>query len=146
MQQKHGIASVRSVQSIFVTCCIIRKPTTISAGAVAKLGIVRNSGLKNSASRKRIPVVTEVRPVRPPSEIPEEDSTNVVIVEVPRQAPTVVPTASASRTPLMPSSLPSSSSMSALEAHPMTVPRVSKMSTNRNANTTTMKSSVWVAM
>ena len=64
MQQKHGIASVRSVQSIFVTCCIIRKPTTISAGAVAKLGIVRNSGLKNSASRKRIPVVTEVRPVR----------------------------------------------------------------------------------
>lgn len=37
-------------------------------------------------------------------------------------------------------SLPFSSSISALEATPMSVPRVSKISTNRKANMTTRKS------
>ncbi len=42
----------------------------------------------------RIAATIEVRPVRPPSATPEALSTNVVTVEVPHIAPTVVPTAS----------------------------------------------------
>ena len=50
----------------------------IRAGAVAKLGMVRNSGLKMVASRNSTPVVIAVRPVRPPSVTPEALSTKVV--------------------------------------------------------------------
>ena len=60
-------------------------------------------------------------------------------MEVPSTAPTLVATASASSAPLMRGSLPSSSSMSALEATPIRVPSVSNRSTKRNANMTTMK-------
>ena len=66
---------------------------------------------------------------------------NVVTVEVPHIAPTVVPTASERRAPLIFGSLPSLSSMSALEATPIRVPRVSNISTNKNANMITIKSS-----
>ena len=45
------------------------------------------------------PVTMLVRPVLPPSATPAEDSTKVVIVEVPRHAPTVVPIESASSAP-----------------------------------------------
>lgn len=92
---KAGMASGRSVKSILVTCCIIKNPTITRAGAVAKDGIVRKIGDKNSAPTKKRPDTIEVSPVLPPSAIPEEDSTKVVIVDVPRQAPTVVPSASA---------------------------------------------------
>jgi hypothetical protein len=81
---KQGTASIKLDQLIFDTCCSIRKPTTIRAGAVANEGTVKNNGDKNSARMNRTPTVQLVRPVRPPSEIPEEDSTNVVIVEVPQ--------------------------------------------------------------
>ena len=141
-----GIASRRSFHSTFTTCWIIRNPTITSAGAVAKLGMARKIGEKNSASRKKRPDTTAVRPVRPPSAIPELDSTKVVMVEVPRQAPTMVPMESASSAPLISGSLPSSSSMSALEAQPIRVPSVSKISTNRNANSTEKKSSGCSAM
>ena len=90
---KAGTASSRFCQSIFTTCCIIIKPTTINAGAVANDGTVKNNGDKNNDRRNKTPTVTDVKPVLPPSVIPEEDSTNVVIVDVPKQAPTVVPTA-----------------------------------------------------
>ena len=62
-----------------------------------------------------------------------------MIVDVPKIAPTVVPIASANNTPLIFGNLPSLSNIFALEAHPITVPSVSKTSTNKNANTTTMK-------
>ena len=137
-----GIASIISNQSSLTTCCIIMNPTMISAGAVANEGTVRKIGEKNSESTKNAPVVSAVSPVRPPSAIPEVDSTNVVIVDVPRPAPTVVATASARRAPLMPGRWPSSSSISALEAHPISVPSVSKMSTNRKENMTTKKLTV----
>ena len=45
-------------------------------------------------------VVIDVRPVLPPSDTPEALSTNVVVVDTPRTAPAVVPTASASNAPL----------------------------------------------
>ena len=83
---------------MLVTCCIIKKPTMIKAEAVANDGIAENKGHKNKATRNITPVVQEVRPVLPPSLIPLDDSTNVVIVEVPKQEPHNVPTASASNT------------------------------------------------
>ena len=73
----------------------IKKPTTISAGAVAKDGIAVKIGAKNIDSTNSTAAVTEVRPVLPPAATPAEDSTNVVVVEVPRTAPAVVATASA---------------------------------------------------
>ena len=81
----------------------------------------------------------EVRPVRPPSDTPEALSTKVVVVETPRTAPAVVPTASASNAPLIRGSLPSLSSMPALVDTPIRVPIVSNISTNKNANRITTK-------
>lgn len=137
-----GIASVMSLKSILVTDVSIRNPTMIRAGAVAKDGIARKIGDNSSDNPKRMAATREVSPVRPPSATPEALSTKVVTVEVPHIAPTVVPTASERRAPLMFGSLPSLSSISALEATPIRVPRVSNISTNRNANIMTTKSSV----
>ena len=111
----------------------------IRAGAVAKEGMVRKRGLNTTASRNSTPVVMEVRPVRPPSVTPEALSTKVVVVEVPSTAPAQVAMESAIRAPLMRGSLPSSSSISALEATPMRVPRVSNRSTKRKENMTAKK-------
>ena len=137
-----GMAYVRSLKSILVTDVSIRNPTMIRAGAVANDGMARKIGDRNRDSPKKIAATTDVRPVLPPSATPEALSTKVVTVEVPHIAPTVVPTASERRAPLMFGSLPSLSSISALEATPISVPSVSNISTNRNANIMTTKSSV----
>ena len=121
------------VQSIFVTCCIIKNPTIIKAGAVANAGIAKKIGEKNNANKNNPPAVKAVKPVFPPSAIPEVDSTKVVIVEVPNIAPAVVPNASVKSTFLTCGSFPSLSSKSAFVAQPMTVPIVSNKSTNKNA-------------
>ena len=83
-----------------------------------------------------------VRPVLPPSDTPEALSTKVVVVEVPRAAPAVVATASASSAPLIRGSFPFSSSMPAFADTPTRVPMVSNRSTNRNANRIVRKSKV----
>ena len=57
----------------------IKKPTTISAGAVAKDGIAVKIGAKNIDSANSTATVIEVRPVLPPAATPAEDSTNVVV-------------------------------------------------------------------
>lgn len=44
-------------------------------------------GENNNEAKKNIPVTTAVRPVLPPSDIPEALSTNVVTVEVQVQLP-----------------------------------------------------------
>lgn len=113
----------------------------ISARAVAKDGIARKIGDKKREIPNRIAVVRDVKPVRPPSVTPEALSTNVVVVEVPSTAPTVVATASAISAPLILGSFPSLSSMPAFVDTPIRVPSVSKRSTKRNANTTTTNSS-----
>ena len=123
----------------------IKNPTNKSAGAVAKPGIAVKMGAKKIASRNKNPVTTEASPVLPPSATPEELSTNVVVVEVPSTAPALVAIASAKSACLIRGSLPSLSSMFALFAHPMSVPRVSKMSTNRNARMMTIKSMILMA-
>ena len=69
---------------MLVTLLNIRKPTMMSAGAVAKEGIAVKIGAKNMEIRKRIAVTSAVRPVLPPAATPEADSTKVVVVEVPR--------------------------------------------------------------
>lgn len=61
----------------------IKNPTMISAGAVANDGIAVKSGANNVEIRNKNPETTAVKPVRPPAATPEEDSTNVVTVEVP---------------------------------------------------------------
>lgn len=111
----------------------------ISAGAVANDGIVTNKGEKITATKNNNPVTTAVRPVRPPSATPADDSTNVVVVDVPRIAPADVAIASDKSAGLIFGNLPSSSSIPAFVLTPMIVPNVSNKSTKRNANTTMMK-------
>ena len=88
------MASVKSLKSIFRTEDIIRKPTMIRAGAVAKEGMARKIGDRNRDSPKKIAATTDVRPVLPPSATPDALSTNVVVVDVPNTAPREVPIAS----------------------------------------------------
>ena len=111
-----------------------------SAGAVAKDGMAMETQAANSMdTRKSTAVTTAVKPVLPPTATPAEDSTNVVVVEVPRIAPAEVAMESASSAGLILANLPSLSSMSALVQTPTSVPRVSKISTNRNEKMTTIK-------
>ena len=112
----------------------MKNPTIIRAGAVAKDGIAKKIGDKNRATKNNPAETKEVNPDLPPSAIPDADSAKVVMVEVPKIAPAVVPMASAIRAPRMEGSLPSSSSILALEAQPIRVPKVSNTSTKRKAN------------
>ena len=96
MQRYAGIVSARLSPSKVrsVTVSNIKNPTKINAGAVAKDGMEVNNGENKVASRNKTPVVHAVSPVRPPTATPEEDSTKVVVVEVPRIAPAEVAMAS----------------------------------------------------
>ena len=85
---------------IEVTDFIIKYPTKINAGAVAAEGINPNNPLKKREIKKRIAVVNEARPVLAPAATPDDDSTKEVTVDVPRHAPTTVPTESASNASL----------------------------------------------
>src|SRR5690625_4602241 len=137
MVKKAGIASVKSSKSILVIGLIIKRPTITKAGAVAADGIKVNSGAKNKANINIPAVERAVNPVLPPSATPDADSTKVVTVEVPKQAPATVPTASAIKAFPTLGSLPSSSNISAFDATPAKVPTVSNISTNRKVNTAT---------
>ena len=65
-----GATSVKSSHSKSASPCTIKQATKINAGAVAKAGMDVASGAKNKAARNKIPVVTAVRPVRPPALMP----------------------------------------------------------------------------
>ena len=86
------------------------------------------TGAMNMQARNMNAAVRLVRPVR----TPEADSTNVVTVDVPQQAPATVPTASDSRASFMLGMLPSLSVMPARDAVPTSVPMVSNMSIMQN--------------
>ena len=64
-----------SEKSTLPRVCIIEMPMTTRTGAVAAVGIIRNSGARNMERRNSRPVTTEVKPVRPPASTPEADST-----------------------------------------------------------------------
>src|SRR5699024_10199758 len=125
-----------SLKSISATVDSINNPTVTKAADVAAAGIIENTGKKNAAITKHPAVARAVSPVLPPSATPDELSTKVVIVDVPRRAPKVVPTASLIKALLTSGRLPFSSSIFALVATPVRVPRVSKISTNKNENKT----------
>ena len=115
------------------------------AGAVAADGMERKRGAKKRERRKKPAVTIAVTPVLPPSTTPVEDSTKVVTVDVPSIAPTVVPTASAKRASLQLGIVPSLLIISALPAHPISVPTVSNISTKRNVNITMIKSGIFAS-
>ena len=84
------IASAASSQSTLMTEPIMRTPTQMRAVAVAQRGMSWAMGERNMAIIKHMPVTSEVKPVLPPATTPDEDSTNVVTVEVPAMAPVQV--------------------------------------------------------
>ena len=96
-----------------------RIPLRSDAGAVANDGIARKIGDRNNDNPNKMAVVAAVSPVLPPSDTPDALSTNVVVVVVPRTAPTVVATASAISAPLIFGRCPSSSSIPALVDTPI---------------------------
>jgi hypothetical protein len=57
---------------------LLRALTMIRVHPVAHGGIEAKMGAKNMDNRKQSPVVTAVKPVRPPSAIPAPDSINAV--------------------------------------------------------------------
>lgn len=70
--------SVKSSNSMPVIAPNIRKPTMISAGAVAKAGMARNKGDKKRETMKKKATNMAVNPVLPPSLTPVALSTKVV--------------------------------------------------------------------
>ena len=111
-----------------------------------KAGIARKIGDRNRLKRKSTATVKEVKPVRPPAATPALDSTKVVTVEVPKQAPMAVAVESAKKAFWIFGSLPFSSSISALEATPIKVPKVSNKSTNIKATMMVIKLKVAIAL
>ena len=71
------------------------QPTMTSTPAVAALGTAETIGAKKIDSAKKHETNTEVRPVRPPAAMPADDSTYVVVFDVPQIAPIYVATESA---------------------------------------------------
>ncbi len=96
---------------------------------MVQLGTSFAMGLKNMAIKKNRPQNTEVRPVRPPAAAPALTSLNVVMVEVPHRAPTVVAMASESMPAFMFRGSPFSSIRPARSQAAYKVPRVSNIST-----------------
>ena len=135
-QTKAGIASEKSLKSIFFIGSSIIKPTITSTGAVAAAGIERNNGENNNATAKQHATTNAVKPERPPCATPDALSTYVVVVDVPRHAPTVVAIASAIKASLKRLILPFSFTSFAFVQTPISVPTVSNISIKRNVNTT----------
>lgn len=88
--RKAGTANSKRFQSICPNEDTIKTPTIISAGAVTALVTTDNTGEKNNASKNKIPVTIEAKPVRAPAATPEDDSTYDVTVEVPKIEPAIV--------------------------------------------------------
>ena len=130
-----GIAFVKSLKSILLNDSAIITPTIINTAEVACVGIAANNGAKNKDIKNKNPVVIAVNPVLPPSPTPDALSTKAVTVEVPSNAPTVVPIASDNIASLALGIFPFSSSKLPFSATPTKHPTVSNKSTNSNVNT-----------
>jgi hypothetical protein len=70
-----------------VTLPIIKAPTTIKTDPVANEGMLLSNGAKKMEMKNQKEVARAVRPVLPPSEIPEADSTKGVGGLVPNSKP-----------------------------------------------------------
>ena len=93
--KKAGMASSRSFHLISRKEDVIITPTRTRAGAVAAKGTALTKVARKAEMAKQIATTTEVRPVRPPTPIPEALSTNVVVLDVPNKEPIDVAVASA---------------------------------------------------
>ena len=118
------------------------QPTRIRADEEAAAGIEQKIGSINRDRRKRIPTTIVVRPVRPPSATPVELSTKVVIVEVPKTAPTVVPIASDIKASEVLGIVPSSFIMLDFPAQAIKVPTVLNISTYKRVSVMIIKSEI----
>jgi len=74
MIMKAETVSAQCSMGILVMFLNMKIPTTTNAGAVAYEGTIPIMGVTKRAARKRILTVKAVKPVRPPSSIPEADS------------------------------------------------------------------------
>ena len=119
-------------------------PTQMRAVAVAQRGMSCAMGLKNIAIMKQMPVTSEVKPVLPPAATPEEDSTNVVTVEVPAMEPVQVAIASASIIFSILMGVPFSSRRLPLEHAPYRVPMVSNISIMHSESAEVMSTTISV--
>jgi len=140
-----GIASVKSLKLILNIELAIKNPTSISIGAVAWGGIETNNGAKNNEIKNKIPVITAVNPVLPPTAIPDPLSTVVASVDVPNTEDIVVETDSANNAFFTFGIFPFSSNKLALSAIPNKNPIESNILTNNNVSTITniSKLNIW---
>jgi len=67
----------------------MKAPTITRTEPVAHAGMLLRIGEKKSEMKNQKAVAIAVRPVRPPSEIPEADSTKGVHGEVPKKRPEI---------------------------------------------------------
>lgn len=112
----------------------------MSAHPVAQMGMDVKIGAKNSEAKKHNPVVMAVSPVRPPSDMPAPDSTNVVHGEVPNRDPMEMVMASVQKARVERGNEPSSGSTTpANRAMLYRVPVASKMSTYKKVNSARAK-------
>ena len=103
------------------------------AGPVAKAGMLCANGAKIKQAKNSTATVTAVNPVFPPSLIPAPDSIYDVVFDVPNNAPTVVAVESANNALSIPSTSPFLFTLPVKFATEVSVPAVSKKSTNKNA-------------
>src|SRR5699024_4514541 len=129
-----GSDSVASLKSIFLTALNIITPTRISAGAVASVGMITISGVINNVNKNKIPVVTAVKPVRPPASTPAEDSTYVVITGKEKNDPIVVPPASTKNGLSISGKFPFLSNILPFSPTPSIVPKDEKKSGTKKAS------------
>lgn len=146
MVKNAGIASVIRPKFISLIDDIIITPIVTSAPVSADSGIRVNIGARKSANKNNTPVVKAVSPVLPPSAIPAELSTNVVMVEVPSVAPSVVPIASDIRASFDRGILPFLSNILACFAAPISVPSVLNRSINARRSIITIISGLSSAL
>src|SRR5690625_3747595 len=134
---KAGKASSNVFQSIFAKPSIIKQPTIIKTGAViaGNPAIAWIIGEKKIDNANNAATTMDVKPVLPPAATPDVDSTYAVEGLVPNIDPTVVAVASANNADFALGKLPFFIKP-ACSATPIIVPVVSKIVTNKNANTT----------
>ncbi len=145
MVMNTGSPTSISLKSIFEMEPSIRKPTNISAGAVAAAGTSMNTGENINASKKSNPVTTEVNPVLPPAATPVDDSIYEVTVVAPNKEPTEVAIASDSNAFFTLITLPSLSRRLPCEHTANKVATVSNRSTNSSVIITVIKSPILIA-
>lgn len=133
---KLGMTMAKLLQLILLISVAINAPTMIRAGAVTSGVTIDSTGEKNKEIIKHAEMTMEVKPVRPPAAIPEDDSTIEAVVDVPSTAPITVDIESA-RSAFPPLGIWLFFIKPAWLAMAMSAPAVSKKATNKKVKITT---------